>query len=192
MQCKQINYLMMKYFDGNISELELEQLMRHLQICKGCDEEFNLLREALFEIEELPDLEPPAELTANIMAAVYSQKHLQISKRQLVCWLVGFVGLVLFTYNIIAFAIFPMISGGMPLLSAESLLSAAYWIGNLMKDGLVAAAVSIGKLLIIRDIILEDYTVLVFIWAAAFIMVDLMLYKLMSMKRNKNDFVNYN
>ncbi len=51
MQCKQINNHMMKYFDGNISELETEQLMRHLQKCTICADEFEVLREALFEIE---------------------------------------------------------------------------------------------------------------------------------------------
>lgn len=183
---------MMKYFDGNISELEMEQLMRHLQKCEACTEEFEVLREALFEIEELPDIDPPAELTANIMTAVYSQKHLQISKWQLVCWSVGFIGLVLFTYNIIAFAILPMISGGTPLLSAESLLRAAYWVGNLMKDGIVTISISIGKLLILRNIILKDYSVLILIWAVAFAMVDFMLYKLINMKIKKKDFIKFN
>lgn len=186
---------MMKYFDGNISELEMEQLMRHLQKCKNCAEEFEVLREALFEIEELPDIEPSAELTANIMTAVYSQssqKRLQVSKRQLICWLVGFIGLVMFTYNIIAFAILPTISGGVPLFSTASMFRGIYWLGNLMKDGIVAISISLGKLLIIRDIILKDYTMLVIIWAVAFSIVDFMLYKLINMKRKKNDFVNNN
>lgn len=192
MQCKQIDDLMMKYFDGNISELEMEQLMRHLQKCKACADEFEVLREALFEIEELPDIEPPAELTANIMTAVQSQKHLQISKRQVICWAVGFIGLVLFTYNIIAFAILPMISGGTTLFSVDGLLRTSYWAVDAVKDGIVALTISIGKLLIIRKVILKDYTALILAWAVAFGAVDFMLYKLINMKRKKNDFVHYN
>lgn len=183
---------MMKYFDGDISELETEQLMRHIQKCAVCAEEFEVLREALFEIEDLPDIEPPVDLTVKIMTKVLSQKHLQINKRQLICWLVGFIGLVLFTYNIIAFAIFPMISGGASLLSFDSLIEVVFWAGNLIKDSIIALAVSIGKLLVLRNIILKDYTILLLIWLIAFALVDLMLYKLMHVKGRKNDFVNFN
>lgn len=192
MQCKQIKNHTMKYFDGNISELEMEQLMRHIQKCTVCAEEFEVLREALFEIEDLPDIDPPADLTVNIMTEVYSQKQLQISARQLICWFVGFVGLVLFTYNIIAFMILPMISGGASLLSLDSLFKVVFWAGNLIKDSVVTLAVSIGKLLVLRNIILKDYTILIFMWLIAFALVDLMLYRLMHGKDQKNDFVNLN
>ncbi|MGB7604976.1 MAG: hypothetical protein WBL93_05810 [Lutisporaceae bacterium] len=192
MQCKQIKNHTMKYFDGNISELEMEQLMRHIQKCTVCAEEFEVLREALFEIEDLPDIDPPADLTVNIMTEVYSQKQLQISPRQLICWFVGFVGLVLFTYNIIAFMILPMISGGASLLSLDSLFNVVFWAGNLIKDSIVTLAVSIGKLLVLRNIILKDYTILIFMWLIAFALVDLMLYRLMHGKDKKNDFVNLN
>ncbi|MDF2521656.1 MAG: hypothetical protein K0R84_2284 [Clostridia bacterium] len=189
MQCKQIDELMMKYFDGNISELEMEQLTRHHQKCKTCSEEFEVLREALFEIEELPDIEPPAELTVKIMTAVQSQKQFQLNKKQLISWIVGFAGLVLFTYNIIAFAVLPMISGGVNLLSVEGMLQMVSWIGDMLKEGLIALSVAIGKLLVIRDIIFRDYAILIIVWAAAFSAVQLMLFRLMRVEDKKNNYV---
>jgi len=191
MQCKQISNHMMKYFDGNISELETEQLMRHLQKCTVCADEFEVLREALFEIEDLPDIDPPAELTVNIMKEICNQKQLQISKTQLICWFVGFIGLVLFTYNIIAFTIFPVIGSKVTFISLDSFLKVISWVGNLITDSIVALSVSVGGLLTLRNIILEDYTILILIWLVAFALVDLMLYKLMHEKDKKNDFVDF-
>ena len=47
MQCKEISSLVMKYFDGNISELEREMIIRHNDKCSVCAEEFALLRQAI-------------------------------------------------------------------------------------------------------------------------------------------------
>ena len=181
MQCKQISNLMMKYFDGNISELELEQLLRHNQKCPACAEEFEVLKDALYEVEMLPDIEPPLELTANIMAAVANQKHFHVNARQLICWALGFVGLVLFTYNMISYVIFPMF-GVAPVVSFQGALNVVYMLIEKIKDGFVAMSLSLGKLLVLRNIIFKEYTMFMFLWIAAFITVGLMLYKVVNMK----------
>jgi hypothetical protein len=177
----------MKYFDGNISEIEWEQLFRHNQGCPECAGEFEILKEAIFEIENLPDVDPPLNLTANIMTAVESQKHFNINARQLICWIVGFVGLVLFTYNIISYVVFPMF-GIAPLVSFQSALDVIYMLAQKAKDGVVAMSVYLGKLLVLRDVLLREHTIFIFLWLAMFVAAGLMLYKLMNMKK-KNDFV---
>ncbi|OGO77275.1 MAG: hypothetical protein A2Y23_02535 [Clostridiales bacterium GWB2_37_7] len=185
MECKQINNLTMKYFDGNISEIELEQLMHHNQKCPSCAEEFEVLKDAIFGIETLPEIDPPLELTANIMAAVANQKHLQVNARQLICWLMGFMGLVVFTYNIIAFVIFPMM-GGAPLVSFQSVLRFIYLVIEKAKDGFVAMSLYLGKLMILRNIIFKEYTMFIFLWLAAFVAVGFMLVRKVNMKKNSD------
>lgn len=186
MQCNQINDYIMKYFDGNISELELEQLYRHNQKCTSCAEEFELMKDAIYEIENLPEIEPSVELTAKIMTAVAEQKHFQVSARQLICWLLGFVGLVLFTYNIIAYVIFPMM-GVEPLISVKSVQNLLYMLIEKAKDGFVVMSVYLGKLLVLRDTLFREYTLFIFLWLVMFAAVDVLLYRLISMKK-KNDF----
>jgi hypothetical protein len=190
MQCKEISSLMMKHFDGNISELELEQLLRHNQKCPACAEEFEVLKSAIFEIEMLPDIDPPAELTTNIMAAVASQKHFSFNSRQLVCWIMGFVGLVLFTYNIISYALFPAM-GLAPIVSIDSGLELLYRVADSIKEATLALPIYFGKLLIIRDMLLREYTLFIILWVFAFVAVGLMLYKVMNMK-SKTDIERYN
>jgi hypothetical protein len=175
----------MKYFDGNISELELEQLLRHNQKCPGCSEEFEVLKDVIFEIETLPDLEPPAGLTANIMTAVLNQKQFHVNAKQLTCWIMGFVGLVLFTYNIISYVIFPMM-GVAPIVSFQGLLDMIYLLVEKAKDGFVAISLYLGKLMVVRDIIFREYTIFIFLWIFAFVAVGLMLYRMMNMKKNSD------
>lgn len=186
MQCKQIDDLMMRYFDNNISEIELEQLLRHTQKCAGCAAEFEILKDAIFEIETLPEIEPPEHLTASIMAAVSVQRHVHVSYRQMICWIMGFIGLVLFTYNIFAFVVVPAM-GGEPLVSYQSAVQFVYWIAGTLRDGFVGFTLSLGKLLVIRNILFRDYTLYVVLWVVAFAAADILLYRLIKMK-NKNDF----
>ncbi|MDF2593399.1 MAG: hypothetical protein K0S75_2865 [Clostridia bacterium] len=184
MQCRQISNLIMKYFDGNISEIELQQLMNHNQKCSDCAEEFEILKDAIYEIETLPEIEPPHELTANIMTSIIEQKHFSLNKRQLICAVMGFVGLVLFTYNIISFVILPMM-GITPLISFQSGVEVIYLLVEKVMDGFVDMSLYLGKLLVFRNILFREYTVFLSLWLAMFAMVGLMLYKLMNMKNNE-------
>lgn len=185
MQCKQISDLMMKYFDGNISELELEQLLRHNQKCPDCAEEFEVLKDAIYEVEMLPDIEPPIELTANIMAAVANQKHLNVNARQLICWMMGFVGLVVFTYNMISYVIFPVF-GVEPVVSLQGGLNLVYLVIEKLKEGFIELSVYLGKLLVLRNIIFREYTLFIFLWVMTFVAAGMLLYKMIVMKKNSD------
>jgi hypothetical protein len=187
MQCKQISNLTMKYFDGNISEIELEQLLKHNQKCSACAEEFEVLKDAIYEIETLPEIDPSPELTANIMTSIAEQKHFNLNARQIICVVMGFVGLVLFTYNIISYVILPMM-GVTPLISFQSGLEVIYMLVEKAKDGFVDMSLYLGKLLIFRNILFREHTLFISLWLIMFAMVGLLLHKLMNMK-SKNGFV---
>lgn len=187
MECRQISNLTMKYFDGNISEIELEQLLKHNQKCSDCAEEFEILKDAIYEIETLPEIDPPLELTANIMTSIMEQKHFNLNIRQIACAIMGFIGLVLFTYNIIAYVILPMM-GFTPLVSFQGGLEVIFMLVEKAKDSFVDMSLYLGKLLIFRNILLRDHTVFISLWLSMFAMVGLLLYKLINMK-NKNEFV---
>lgn len=187
MQCRQISNLTMKYFDGNISEIELEQLLKHNQKCPDCAEEFEVLKDAIYEMETLPEIDPPLELTANIMTSIIEQKHFSLNKRQIICAIMGFVGLVLFTYNIISYVILPMM-GITPLVSFQSGLEVIYMLVDRIKDGFVDMSLYLGKLLIFRNILFREYTVFLSLWLMMFATVGLLLYKLINMK-HKNGYV---
>lgn len=185
MQCKQIDDLTMKYFDGNISELELEQLMRHNQKCPACAEKFEILRDAIFEIETFSDIEPPADLNTKIMAAVADQKHFSMNAKQLACLLISFAGLVLFTYNIIANVVLPSWGGGL-IASDQSFVQLLYLMAEKAKDGFVTLSLYLGKLLVLRNILLKEHIVLIFLWVSAFATADLILYKITGLKKKKD------
>jgi hypothetical protein len=187
MQCRQISNLAMKYFDGNINEIELEQLLKHNQKCSDCAEEFEALKDAIYEIETLPEIDPPLELTANIMTSIAAQKHFSLNTRQLVCGIMGFIGLVLFTYNIISYVILPMM-GVTPLVSLQSGLEVMYMLAEKAKDGFVDMSLYLGKLMVFRNILFREYTVFISVWLLMFAVVGMLLYKLINMK-NKNGFV---
>lgn len=185
MQCKQINDLTMKYLDGNISELELGQLMRHNQKCPACAEEFEILRDAIFEIETFPDIEPPAGLNAKIMAAVAEQKHFSLNPELLLCLLVSFAGLVLFTFNIITNVVLPSLGGGL-IASDQSFVQLLYLMAEKAKDGFVTLSLYLGKLLVFRNILFKEHIVLIFLWVSAFAIADLILYKITGLKKKKD------
>ena len=177
----------MKYFDGNISEIELEQLLKHNQKCSDCAEEFEVLKDAIYEIETLPEIDPPLELTTNIMNSIKEQKHFSLNKSQLICAVIGFAGLVLFTYNMIAYVILPMM-GITPLVSFQGGFEIIYMLVEKAKDSFVNMSLYLGKLLVFRNILFREYTVFISLWLVMFAMVGMMLYKLINMK-NKNGFV---
>lgn len=187
MQCKQIDNLMMKYFDENISELELEQLLRHTNKCTTCAAEFEALKDAIYEIENLPDIEPPEDLTSNIMAAVSLQRHVHIDSKLLSWWLLGFIGLVLFTFNIISYVVIPAM-GGTPLVSFQSVIDLVYSMITYVSEGFAAISLSLGKLTVLRDVIFRDYTPYVLLWVGMLAAADVLLYRVLSLKK-KTDLV---
>jgi len=152
--------------------------------------EFQVLKDALYEIEHLPELEAPEYLTLNIMVAVEEQKSFAINKWQLLSWGVGFLGLVLFTYNIISYVILPMF-GIAPLTTLPGLMQMMYGIGEGLKDGFVSLSLMLGKILVLRNLLFKEHLLFIVLWLMTFGAAYFMLYRLSNWKE-KNDFADFN
>lgn len=79
MNCETANELIMKYFDGEINDIEEAQLMQHLKTCKSCSEEFRCMKEVFATIQAESGIEPPENFEAMVMdkinALEYAQKQ---------------------------------------------------------------------------------------------------------------------
>lgn len=190
MQCEQINDIIMKYFDGHISELEHEQLQRHIQKCECCAMEFGVLKDALYEIESLPDIEVPDRLTLNIMIAIEEQKSLAINKWLVLSWGMGFLGLVLFTYNILSYVVLPML-GIAPLTTLPNLMQMLYTVADGLKNGFVSLSLLLGKILVLRNLLFKEHLVFIVLWLLTFGAAYFMLFRLSNWNK-KDDFADIN
>ncbi|MDP4092480.1 MAG: zf-HC2 domain-containing protein [Bacillota bacterium] len=67
MNCIMSEEYIMKYFDGNINDIEQAQLKQHIKTCKSCHESFNSMSEIFGLIREEADIEPPVNFEASVM-----------------------------------------------------------------------------------------------------------------------------
>lgn len=78
MNCETSNELIMKYFDGEINDIEEVQLMQHIKSCKTCSEEFVCMKETFSALETSDEINPPEDFEARVMdrinAIEYSEK----------------------------------------------------------------------------------------------------------------------
>lgn len=176
MQCREINELIMKYFDHEISELELEMLEKHNEKCAGCAEEFNALKGALSALEELPELESPEGFEARVMENIKMRNAALNNKQSLVFWLIGILGLIIFACNMLSFVIIPYIrDSGILIIAQNVIIFAVTGILSLLREALIALSVLVGKLLIFRNVLLRDYMDVVMIVVFAFVGMNLLL-----------------
>ncbi|HHW48711.1 MAG TPA: hypothetical protein GXX14_08870 [Clostridiaceae bacterium] len=70
MNCEQSQELMMKYFDGNLNDIESRQFKQHLVVCGKCNEDFKKLDSILNSLENAAIAEPPQDFEANVMEKV--------------------------------------------------------------------------------------------------------------------------
>ncbi len=61
------------YVDGELSGKELAQFESHLAQCPACQEELEQVRELLRQLNDLPELEVPAQLPARLRAALLEE-----------------------------------------------------------------------------------------------------------------------
>lgn len=67
MKCELYSGFMMKYFDGDLNDIQSAQLKQHLKSCKKCGEEFNSLSEVFNILETECIIEPPEDFEARVM-----------------------------------------------------------------------------------------------------------------------------
>jgi len=74
MQCLKIEELLSPYLDGILSPAEREDVASHLAVCTNCREKFEALSEVVDIMKNLPEIAPPPEFSALVMAKVAADK----------------------------------------------------------------------------------------------------------------------
>lgn len=70
MDCTRASDLMMSYFDGVIKDNEKIELLKHINECRACAEEYSILQEVVFSLEELEDFTVPDTFENEILNAI--------------------------------------------------------------------------------------------------------------------------
>lgn len=176
MQCKEINDLVMKYFDGSICELEREMIIRHNESCSRCAEEFAVLREALDTLEELPEIEAPAGFEARVMEGIRRRAAYSLNPQIVAFWLISVLGLMIFSWNMVIFVAVPFIRDSGLLLAAQNvLIYAGTVVAGILREIIVGVSVMLGKLLVMRNVLLRDYVISITMLVLAFMGINLFL-----------------
>ncbi len=184
MQCREIENLVMKYLDGNISELEMEKITRHNEVCPKCALEFEVLSDAIYTIEEFPDLEVPEDFTSKVMNNIRNQKHYELNNQTMLLWLIGMAGLAVFMLNVFYHVVLPTIKSSAIFASlVDKLALIANWTMSGIKDIFLTCTVVISKLVVFRNILLRDYLTLLIAGGIIFIMVNILLVKTLKVQQ---------
>ena len=80
MDCQRTSMLMMEFIDGSISREEEESLLKHIEICKACHEEFSLLKETVGLVEDMEEIDPPLEIESLVMGSIDTKLYREKSK----------------------------------------------------------------------------------------------------------------
>ncbi|HOR86617.1 MAG TPA: hypothetical protein PLL98_09040 [Bacillota bacterium] len=176
MQCKEINRLIMKYFDGNISELEKEMIIKHNDRCSCCAEEFTLLKEAIDSLSELPEIEVPTGFVLRVMEGIRTREKYSANPKAAAFWLVSIFGLIVFGWNIFVFSVIPFVKESGTLIAVNNVLIYGFnIISSVLREVLITVSVLLGKILILRNVLLRDYVTAVTLIVLAFTGINLFL-----------------
>ncbi|HYE84274.1 MAG TPA: zf-HC2 domain-containing protein [Clostridia bacterium] len=176
MQCKEINDLVMKYFDGNISELEREMIIKHNESCDRCAEEFAVLREALDTLEEFPEIEAPVGFEARVIDGIRSRAAYSLSPQMVAFWLISVLGLIIFAWNMVIFVAVPFIRESGLLIAVQNvIIYGATIVSGILREMLVTVSVLLGKVLVLRNVLLRDYFISLTMLVLAFMGINLFL-----------------
>jgi len=186
MQCKEINSLVMKYFDGNISELEREMIIKHNEKCSRCAEEFAVLREAINTLEELPEIEVPVGFESMVMKGIMNRRVYSTNPKIVAWGLVSVLGLMIFAWNMVTFVTIPFIRESGVLIAAQNMLACGFSvIFDILSKILVTVSVMLGKILVLRNVLLRDYLTSVTLIVLAFMGINLFLIHRHKLQENK-------
>ncbi|HPW40273.1 MAG TPA: hypothetical protein PLW98_02015 [Bacillota bacterium] len=176
MQCQEINNLVMKYFDGNISELEREMIIKHNEKCNRCAEEFGILRNAIDTLEELPEIEVPAGFESRVMEGILSRRAYSTNPKIVAFWLLSVLGLMVFGWNMAAYVIMPLIRESGIIIAANNVLIYGFnVVSGILREVVVTASMLLGKILVMRNVLLRDYITSVTLIVLAFMAINVFL-----------------
>ncbi|MHB1392808.1 MAG: anti-sigma factor [Clostridia bacterium] len=166
----------MKCFDGNISELEREMIIKHNEKCDRCAEEFTLLREAIDTLEDFPEIEVPVGFELRVMEGIKTQRAYSTSPRIVAFWLISVLGLMVFAWNMVTFVAIPFVrESGMLIAAQNVLIYGVNVISGILREVLVTISVLLGKILVLRNVLLRDYINFVTMIVVAFMGINLIL-----------------
>jgi len=123
MNCRQAYDFTMKYFDGELNDIESAQLKQHFKICKSCSEGFNELNGVLAYLESNSEIEPPEDFEVSVMDKVYSLEIMRNKRADmLLAILYGITGFLLVVMTtVVAFNL-----RGITLFSAFEIISESF------------------------------------------------------------------
>lgn len=174
MQCTEINSLVMKYFDGNISELEREMIIKHNEKCSGCAEEFKVLSEAISTLEGLPEIEVPCGFELKVIEGIKTRRAYYTSPKVVALWLISILGLMIFGWNMLAYVAVPFIRESGILIAAQNVFIYCFnIIFDYLSQMLVTVSVLLGKILVMRNVLMRDYVTGVTLVVLAFMSTNL-------------------
>jgi hypothetical protein len=81
MNCKMADNYMMKYFDGEINDIEDVQFRQHLKTCERCRQEYDCMVEIFATIESSATAEPPEDFEASVMEKVNELEKKRMERR---------------------------------------------------------------------------------------------------------------
>lgn len=176
MQCQEINSLVMKYFDGNISELEREMIIKHNEKCNRCAEEFGILRKAIDTLEKLPEIEVPAGFESRVMKGILSRRAYSTNPKIVAFWLISIFGLMVFGWNMTAHIMVPLIRESGIMIAANNILLYGFnLVSGILREIVVVASMILGKIIIMRNILLRDYITAVTLMVLGFMAINVFL-----------------
>ncbi|NLY43701.1 MAG: hypothetical protein GX066_06995 [Clostridiaceae bacterium] len=157
MKCIEANEVMMKYFDGELNDIDTYHLKQHIRNCSVCGEQYSLLSDAIDYIESQPLLEPRDGFEECVMREI---DQVFIKKK-------GFPKISLHLFYAAASAIFLMIMVWMVIFLHS--ISSLDFVGVVLNSGstidvlnkiLVAAESSYKTVMIVGNSVFDIYYVL--------------------------------
>ena len=83
----QIKLILQDYLEGFVDEFEQSEIQNHLSLCTDCRNELAEMNDLVFELNAIPQLEPPADLTHRVMARVRAESKSVVVWDTIACWL---------------------------------------------------------------------------------------------------------
>lgn len=74
MRCKDYLQMLSAYQDGELKEQQAEDIRRHLEVCKDCQQELEALNQLQGRLNRLEETEPGESFTAQVMGRLKKRK----------------------------------------------------------------------------------------------------------------------
>lgn len=74
MSCLKHSDSIHRYFDGEMTQIEREQLYRHLEGCSECQEHYDEVKKSIALVQSASHIQAPKDFTENVMSALPQKK----------------------------------------------------------------------------------------------------------------------